>query len=324
MLNRRFPSLLFGAACLMTLAGLTAAAHAAAPSRQYADDAWPFRGPLPDYTDGRPFSAEGYALRFRFASQGRCSRSPRPFTTPFNGDIPAPLIGDVAMIDDVHGRSSDEGPKVAVVWPGAREQLQRAAEAKAAKVVYTPPAPAESAPSALDLARAALQRGDAAAATDHYRLIASTDDWVESARGPVARELAIARLLAGHPDEAAAVFALAYERDPALAASAMDPGLIGTRASGPSRWDGLLRAAVRHAHRVDSASAWLQVAVLMQAQGPSKWPAARRMLDRAQARGLAEPVASALGAALSPAPEPAPSATPAEATPEAAADGPKP
>lgn len=108
------------------------------------------------------------------------------------------------------------------------------------------------------------------------------------------RALAVALLKAGRPQEAVAVAAMAYDKDPSGLAIRPIPTVLF---SDPDDLRAALNRAVTYANRVNTASAWLLVATLMQAEGRD--PVAARMLDRAIDLGLSERVASAMAAELS-------------------------
>ncbi|MBX3357990.1 MAG: hypothetical protein KF745_06135 [Phycisphaeraceae bacterium] len=106
------------------------------------------------------------------------------------------------------------------------------------------------------------------------------------------RVLAFALLDANHPADAAAMMALAYDRDPSLAVYPLNAGAV----VGDEHLRKLLLRAVAYANNVDTASSWLTVIVLMQAEGRDS--VARNMLKRAKDRGLAPRIAGELEASL--------------------------
>ena len=106
------------------------------------------------------------------------------------------------------------------------------------------------------------------------------------------RLLALALLAGGKADEGVALMALAYEGDTSLALRSMDDGVLGT----PRALRDRLNRTVTYAGKVGSASAWLTVAVLMQAEGREE--TAQKMIDRAQAAGLNAQVAADMELAL--------------------------
>ncbi len=107
------------------------------------------------------------------------------------------------------------------------------------------------------------------------------------------RGLGVALLAADRPEDAVATIRYAYVTDPSLAQTP-----LGTWIGGDSSRDvrKLVNDAVRHANKVESASAWFAVAVLMQAEG--RVVPAEKMLDRAAALGLDLEVARAMRGAL--------------------------
>jgi tetratricopeptide (TPR) repeat protein len=153
----------------------------------------------------------------------------------------------------------------------------------------SPPAPPPPPPlTTLERARLAFARGDHDGAVDAYRahLAEEPDDF------EAAVEMGAALIDAGRVDDGVSVIALAYRTDPGLAY-----GSVSDRVSvDPRRWRALVVRAVRQAHRRDSASGWLAVAVLMQAEG--RKDVALRMVERAEQHGLEGSVASQLAAVL--------------------------
>lgn len=122
------------------------------------------------------------------------------------------------------------------------------------------------------------------------------------------RTLAMALLCADRVEDAAATLRLAYRLDAGLA-EAGEPGTspstntLATIPVDPSdfgasarEWRDLVAVATRHAHAQGGASAWLMVAVLMQAEGRTRL--AGTMLDRAAAAGLDPEIVAPLQAEL--------------------------
>jgi hypothetical protein len=109
------------------------------------------------------------------------------------------------------------------------------------------------------------------------------------------RLLAITRLETGRPDDAIALMAAAYEKAPYLAATPLHPGEFD---GGDRAMRQRVRNAVTHAHRRDTASAWLLVTVLMQAEGSSRYPVAGNMLVRSAERGLDTTIVRLMAEAL--------------------------
>jgi hypothetical protein len=85
----------------------------------------------------------------------------------------------------------------------------------------------------------------------------------------------------------------AYRADPTLASRELDADLLNLTSS---RRAALVNRAVEYANRVGSASGWLSVTVLMQADG--RYELARKQLKKAADEGLEPDVRSALDAAL--------------------------
>lgn len=95
------------------------------------------------------------------------------------------------------------------------------------------------------------------------------------------RELALALLETKDAAGAADRMLEAYTLNPGLGVIPIDGGLLGEDGS---RMRTLVVRAVRHAHRVGGADAWLLASVLMQAE--ARFDAAAGVLDRAEAAGL--------------------------------------
>lgn len=109
------------------------------------------------------------------------------------------------------------------------------------------------------------------------------------------RYLAVALLEGGQPAQAVAVMTMAYDKDPTLAGQPL-PGPRLFR--DPDDLRAALNRAVTYANRVNTASSWLLVATLMQAEGRDR--VARRMVERAADLGLddriVDPLLTELGA----------------------------
>jgi hypothetical protein len=106
------------------------------------------------------------------------------------------------------------------------------------------------------------------------------------------RMLGLALIDGGRLQEGIATIGLAYERDPQLAGLPLPDQLFGST-------DDLRRNLTRvsvHANRVNTASAWLTLALLMQIER-RPIPAAR-MLERAEQAGLSPEVVGPMRAAL--------------------------
>mgnify|MGYP001447755973 FL=1 len=107
------------------------------------------------------------------------------------------------------------------------------------------------------------------------------------------RLLALALLDTRQADDAVAMLRQAYRLDPTLASRTIDVDSLGLNAA---RRSDLINRAVEYANRVGSASSWLMVSVLMQADG--RFDLARRMLKRGADIGLEPAVYAAMDAAL--------------------------
>lgn len=160
------------------------------------------------------------------------------------------------------------------------------AAALSAQAAQTAQPPRE--PTPLEKADALLLYGEPKASAEAYRkyLEDAPDD------ASAMRSLAIALLQLRRFDEAVAVMAMAYDKQPRLARTPIDPAFFGDAAGLRKS----LNSAVNYANRVNSGSAWLLVAALMQAEGRDD--VALRMTERARAAGLAEPVATQLADVL--------------------------
>ena len=131
--------------------------------------------------------------------------------------------------------------------------------------------------SALEVARLEMSLGEPDIAIEAYRshLSEYPSDWL------TVRELGIAKIRAGDRGDGIALVSYAYSMDPSLATSALPVSVF----EDSSR---LLRDSVIDVvgwgHRNPSASVWLTVAVLMQAEGRDG--PALRMIERAYEHGL--------------------------------------
>jgi hypothetical protein len=161
--------------------------------------------------------------------------------------------------------------------------------------VYQPPAtqpvtqtPAPP-PTTLERAQTMLRAGRVEEAVslfqDHLRT--KKDD------AGAMRSLAIALLRSGEPVQAGAMMRMAYRADPGLAETPLD--LNGHFGDDGDIRQSLVRA-VKYANESESASGWLVVAVLMQAEGRNSHAA--RMLTKASAEGLEDAVVESLTTAL--------------------------
>jgi len=134
-----------------------------------------------------------------------------------------------------------------------------------------------------------LMAGDAKAAATAYRAhLAENPDDAQAMRG-----LGLALLDLNQLTEAVAMVGMAYRASPELADSPVPVVAFGGTAR--EMRENLRRASL-YANQTRSASAWLTLAVLMQAEGRSA--VARTMLDRARAAGLDESVYRRMQSAL--------------------------
>ncbi len=150
----------------------------------------------------------------------------------------------------------------------------------------TPPPP----PTDRELGDAALAWGEADHAVAAYRAHLRADP--EDAE--VIRLLGLALLDARDVKEGVAVFGMAYRKDPSLADRPLSERTLGPR---PGALRDCLTRVAGYAERTGSASAWLTMAALAQAQG--RRDVASRMVERARGAGLEQVVADRMVAALS-------------------------
>jgi len=184
------------------------------------------------------------------------------------------IIGSYARVDNYA-----VDPFVGMGAPGAGGQ-------SAAPSMQTPARPMTTLERGDFLLRDGLAREAIEAFKDHLKANPGDAD--------VIRHYALALLVDRQPAEAAATMMLAYERDvEKLGPLPLDPSL-GDGFSGEIR--GLVNAAVTHANATRSASAWLIVAVLMQAEGRND--VALRQIEKAKAVGLSREIAVVLEKAL--------------------------
>jgi hypothetical protein len=145
------------------------------------------------------------------------------------------------------------------------------APAQAAPVQPSPP------PTDAEVAAALLRDGNPGAAADKFQAYLRDNPGDADAM----RSLAVALLLKKEPDQGVAMMSLAYRTDPALAGQAL-PAADLFASKGDLRET--LQKAVAFANKAKSASSWLTVAVIMQAQGRDDH--AMRMINRAGDLGL--------------------------------------
>jgi hypothetical protein len=140
----------------------------------------------------------------------------------------------------------------------------------------------------IESARRLLSQSDFAEAVEKYRahLAENADDFDAMA------ELVVALAGDNRLDDAAALARMTYDRDPGLASRAVD-GRVSLDSRDLRR---TLVRAVRFAHDRESASAWLLVTLLMQAEDRDS--VGLTMLERAVDRGLPSGISDPLKAAM--------------------------
>ena len=194
--------------------------------------------------------------------------------------LPAPAIAyDSATGTYVYGYANPYGP--ALVPAGAVAALPVSVPVEPARPA-TPLTPMERA-----LDRMQLGETDQAITELRTHLAKEPDD----ARAQ--RVLALALLEKGRLDDGVATLRQAYRTDPGLANDPIDREELGYSESGLRT---LVTRAVTYANRVDSGSAWLTVAALMQAEGRTEQ--ARNSLEKARRNGLEADLLGAMKAAL--------------------------
>jgi hypothetical protein len=158
----------------------------------------------------------------------------------------------------------------------------------------TTPVDADSLPeamplSALEVARLEMSVGDPEIAVDAYRAHLSEypNDWI------AVRELGIAKIRVGNRGDGAALVNYAYAMEPELAKSVVPTSIFAD--SERALRDAVV-SVVGWGNRNPSPSAWLSVAVLMQAEGRNG--PALKMIDRAAGYGLDPMVVTEMRAAL--------------------------
>lgn len=172
-----------------------------------------------------------------------------------------------------------DGRLVNGVQPGSQLRMPAPASGNA-----PPPEPETD----LEAARRVISSAGFDEAIDRYRayLAENRDDF------SVMAELAVALAGANRFDDAAAMVRMAYSKDPTLSTRPIDARVVV-----PSHdLRKIVVRTVRFAHKRESASAWLLVAVLMQAE--DRDPVGLRMIERAVAQGLPSDIGDAMLASL--------------------------
>lgn len=226
------------------------------------------------YDDDKPHTHD-----YRYPSRRYYNGYNRGYNSGYNGYYYNPWSNDRYYWDPYP--YGVDGRLVNGVQPGS--QLSMPAPTTAAQ-----PAPPPEPETDLEAARRLTVSDAFDQAVDRYRvyLEESPEDFA------VMAELAVALAGANRLDDAAAMVRLAYGKDPTLASRP-----INRRLAVPSKeLRKIVVRAVRFAHDRDSASAWLLVAVLMQAE--DRDPVGLRMIERASARGLSSDISDAMTASL--------------------------
>lgn len=160
-------------------------------------------------------------------------------------------------------------------------------------IAYIPPPPpvteAVTPSTNRELGDTYLRGGDARAAIKAYQAHLKQYPGDEEAM----RALGLALIDAGQTAEGVAMIAMAYRAEPLLADRAIAPNAFRDGAAGLAR--DVAKVSI-YANRVRADSAWLALAVLIQAQGRDN--VARMMVERAKGAGLESGVADRLFSAL--------------------------
>lgn len=153
-----------------------------------------------------------------------------------------------------------------------------------------PPAPPTVPPTPLEEARSHLAAGETERAITFYR-----DHLRENHQDSRAlRELGLVLLEAGRLADGIAVIREAYTMNPTLADESFDTSVLGRR--GGDRLAALVRRVSAYANAGESASPWLALTVVMQAQGRDR--IALLNMQKGVERGLDDFIAQPLGDAL--------------------------
>jgi len=149
-----------------------------------------------------------------------------------------------------------------------------------ARTIPSPPvpqAPAARELTSLEKAQLALRDDEPQRAVKELRAHLRK----EPADANAMRVLAIALFENRNLDDGVAVLRNAYRTSPSLADEPLSPSDLGISST---RFREMLSDLVQYAHKINSASAWLSVTTLMQAEGRSSL--AKEMLSRADQSGL--------------------------------------
>lgn len=144
--------------------------------------------------------------------------------------------------------------------------------------------------TALEHAEQMLKAGESKAAVAAYQAYLKTQPLDSAAT----RALGLSLIENGQVGDGVSVIGMAYRSDSTLAATPVDDEVFGSS----SRLRTNVGRVSRYANREKSASAWLALAVLMQAEG--RVDRARAMIARAKDAGLEVNVVDEMNAAFSP------------------------
>jgi|GEM_PF-2918706 len=198
-------------------------------------------------------------------------------------NLPAPAITyDAATGTYVYGYANPYGAPLVSGGPYAVPPVTTPTPEPRSTVPQAPP-------TALELAQEAMRLGMPEQATSVLRAHLTKNPDAADAQ----RVLAIALLEQNRFDDAVASMRQAYRADPNLANEPIDAAELGYS---ERSLRSLVTRTVTFANRVDSGSAWLTVAALMQAEGRAEQ--ARTTLEKASKQGLEPEVLGAMKAAL--------------------------
>lgn len=194
---------------------------------------------------------------------------------------------------DLYGYSGwydDGGAYAAPPVVGAPVYIDPALLAQQMQGQAPPPATPPTPLTTLEKADLSLAYGEPDDAVRFYRehLESNPED------APAMRSLGVALIQARRVKEGVAVIALAYEKDVTLARRPLDPEMVE---DGDVGFHDVLLSVVPYANKSRSASGYLAVAVLMQAQGRNDL--ALKMLAKAKQAGLGEKIAGEMELELS-------------------------
>ncbi len=179
-----------------------------------------------------------------------------------------------------------------VIGPAWMDQPNTVYETPASMAAAGSDTPARP-PTPLERAANLLRVGDSKAAVAAYQAYLKAQPMDAVAM----RALGLSLIDSGQVGDGVAVIGMAYRQDSTLAAAPVPCDVFGRA----SRLRSNLERVSGYANREKSASSWLALAVIMQAEGRN--PRALAMVNRAQAAGLEEQVVQELTAALTAKPD---------------------